>query len=104
MNNLIQFLIPIAQATGEASAGGIGQIINNITTNLQGQISLALSGVAIACVAAAALWGMVGGSEEGPKTKKRLMTIGIFYIIGITATQIVGWLTSMVGGSGGFGG
>lgn len=89
---LINNIFPLAEETS-----GIGEIINNLTTNIQGQLTLVLSGVAIVAMIANAIYGMIMGSDDGPRAKKRFMSIGFWYLVGVLAAQIVGWLSNMSG-------
>lgn len=97
--NSIKNLSLIGQAT--SSGGGIGDIIVSLTNNLQGQLTLALSGIAIVALIINAIYGMAMGSDDGPRAKKRFISICLWYLVGLFAVQIIGWLSSTAG-TGGF--
>lgn len=92
--------LKLSLVAGQATGGDISSIVNNLTQNLSGQLSLILSGIAILALIGNAIWGIIGGSEDGSRVKKNALTILFWYVVGLGAAQIIGYVTSLMGGGG----
>lgn len=80
--------------------GSINSIIDGFTSSATSTFVAIASGVAIMMFAGLGVWYMVAGQEDTSKIKKWFIRVIFGYIVVITASTIVGYITSQAGGWG----